>query len=143
MSHRTSARYEALIRARLEAERDRLLAEAQQLSQRASSGERTASRERGTHPADAASEQAEREIDVARRGSVETRVSDVEAALNRLDAGQYGECKDCGRPIPVARLRALPWAPRCVDCESRRATQQPLELGATQARDRGFDRLSA
>ena len=143
MSHRTSARYTALIRARLEEERDRLLAEAEQLSHRASSCEQIASGERETHPADAASERAEREIDVARRGSLETRVSDVEAALSKLEAGQYGQCEDCGRPIPVARLRALPWARRCIDCESRRAVHQPPELGAIHAQDRGFHRLSA
>lgn len=143
MSHRTSARYKALIRARLEDERAKLLIEAQQVSQRASSGEQIASGERVTHPADAASERAEREIDVARRRSLDTRLSDVSAALSKIDAGRYGQCEECGTSIPVARLRALPWARRCVSCESQRGARRPPEFGSAPARERGIDRLSA
>ena len=38
------------------------------------------------------------------------RLADVEHALARLDAGTYGVCEECGRPIPLARLKILPWA---------------------------------
>ena len=37
--------------------------------------------------------------------------------LTRLDQGLYGCCTECGDDIPIARLRALPFAVRCVDCE--------------------------
>lgn len=40
----------------------------------------------------------------------------VEAALQRMGAGDYGECVDCGEPIQLVRLKAIPWAWRCVDC---------------------------
>ncbi len=40
----------------------------------------------------------------------------VVAALERLQGGGYGRCEICGRAIPEARLEALPWAIRCVDC---------------------------
>lgn len=41
---------------------------------------------------------------------------EVEAALARWDAGTYGVCVDCGRPIPPARLEVRPFADRCVPC---------------------------
>jgi RNA polymerase-binding protein DksA len=43
----------------------------------------------------------------------------VEAALGRLDAGTYGICQACGRPINPARLQALPWAALDVECQQR------------------------
>lgn len=43
-----------------------------------------------------------------------------EAALRAWHQGGYGLCADCGEPIPFERLRALPSALRCVDCEARR-----------------------
>lgn len=41
----------------------------------------------------------------------------VEAALRRLDAGTYGNCADCGDPIPLQRLRVQPAAQRCAACQ--------------------------
>lgn len=41
----------------------------------------------------------------------------LEAAKERLAAGTYGQCVDCGTDIPVARLRAQPAALRCVACQ--------------------------
>jgi RNA polymerase-binding protein DksA len=42
----------------------------------------------------------------------------IDAALQRLTAGTYGSCVDCGQPIPVARLEAEPTAARCVQCQA-------------------------
>ena len=41
----------------------------------------------------------------------------VEQALAKLADGSYGQCVDCGNPIPHARLRAYPTAQRCVACQ--------------------------
>ena len=46
----------------------------------------------------------------------EHHLAEVDAALARLDAGEYGVCERCGRPIPVARLEARPMARTCVSC---------------------------
>ncbi|MDP1806632.1 MAG: TraR/DksA C4-type zinc finger protein [Acidimicrobiales bacterium] len=46
------------------------------------------------------------------------RLDDVDAAVRRLDAGAYGRCRTCRRPIPVARLEAVPEAAQCVNCAS-------------------------
>lgn len=43
---------------------------------------------------------------------------DVDAALDRIDAGEYGRCEDCGTAIPEARLTARPEARRCVPCQT-------------------------
>ena len=44
---------------------------------------------------------------------------DVERALEKIEEGTYGACDDCGEAIPLARLRALPWATRCVRCQEK------------------------
>lgn len=41
----------------------------------------------------------------------------IDVALRRLDDGTYGRCFECGDQIAEARLRALPFAVRCRDCE--------------------------
>ena len=44
----------------------------------------------------------------------------IDAALRRLEDGTYGDCFECGEEISQARLRALPFAVRCKDCEEAR-----------------------
>jgi len=44
----------------------------------------------------------------------------IEEALNRIEAGSYGLCSDCGEPISPRRLEAMPFAVRCVEDQSRR-----------------------
>jgi DnaK suppressor protein len=41
----------------------------------------------------------------------------IDSALQRIDAGTYGVCVDCGQPIPIARLKAEPTAERDVQCQ--------------------------
>lgn len=50
----------------------------------------------------------------ALRRAAESRREEIAAALVRLDAGTYGRCVRCGRPIPDGRLEARPWAALCV-----------------------------
>jgi len=55
--------------------------------------------------------------DLERLGQAERQeVQRIDAALERLAAGAYGTCVDCGAAIGVKRLKALPWAVRCTDC---------------------------
>jgi DnaK suppressor protein len=44
-------------------------------------------------------------------------LQDIECALERLESGTYGKCSDCEAEIPAARLRAMPFADRCRDCQ--------------------------
>jgi len=55
-------------------------------------------------------------LDRARR-----TLREVEAALARINAGNYGVCGVCETSIPKARLEALPWARLCVNCAERNA----------------------
>jgi DnaK suppressor protein len=43
----------------------------------------------------------------------------VRQALNRVQDGSYGECVQCGAEIGAKRLEALPWTPRCIDCQEK------------------------
>lgn len=48
----------------------------------------------------------------------------IEEALARLNEGDYGICLECGLPVSVKRLKAIPWARYCIDCETRQNTPQ-------------------
>lgn len=48
----------------------------------------------------------------------QTRVAEIDAALARVQAGTYGLCESCGKPIPHARLEAVPEATLCVSCKT-------------------------
>jgi DnaK suppressor protein len=43
----------------------------------------------------------------------------IEEALQRIDKGTYGVCRDCGNPIAEARLKAIPWTRVCVSCKEK------------------------
>src|SRR5512138_2793942 len=51
---------------------------------------------------------------------------EIAAALTRMEEGRYGECTDCGRDIPLARLEVQPTALRCVPCQQRFEKAHPL-----------------
>jgi DnaK suppressor protein len=61
---------------------------------------------------------SERQTEFAITEHETAELGDIEAALERLDAGTYGQCTDCGVTIPPARLNAYPTAKRCIDCQS-------------------------
>lgn len=46
-------------------------------------------------------------------------LNQVDEALARMDAGTYGVCTNCGRRIPIARLRVRPFAELCVPCAEK------------------------
>jgi len=50
----------------------------------------------------------------------EAMLRNIEAALKRIDDGEYGLCRDCDEPINPKRLEFDPTALRCIDCESER-----------------------
>jgi RNA polymerase-binding transcription factor DksA len=49
---------------------------------------------------------------------VQGQLAEVEAAIERLAAGTYGVCEQCGQPIATARLEARPAARTCIECAS-------------------------
>jgi DnaK suppressor protein len=58
----------------------------------------------------------------------------IEEALARLEEGTYGNCFECGDEIAQPRLRALPFAVRCKDCEEARETAEQRERQMAQKR---------
>lgn len=70
------------------------------------------------------------DIEFALKIKAET-VKRIDTALRRVDEGTYGDCFECGDEIAEARLRALPFALRCKDCEN---TQEVAEQREAQRR---------
>ena len=58
----------------------------------------------------------------------------INDALARLEQGNYGNCFDCGEEIGEKRLRALPFAVRCKDCEEARENAEQRERQLTARR---------
>src|SRR3989440_13015251 len=58
----------------------------------------------------------------------------INDALHRLEQGDYGYCYDCGEEIAEKRLRALPFAVRCKDCEEAREVAEQRERMHAQRR---------
>ena len=48
----------------------------------------------------------------------QAKVAEIDAAITRVDAGTYGLCESCGKPIPEARLEVVPEATLCVNCKT-------------------------
>lgn len=60
----------------------------------------------------------EKELSVA--ANAQDLLDKVIAAEGRIKKGTYGVCQECGKPIPVTRLDALPYVSTCVECASKR-----------------------
>lgn len=104
------------IRARLEAERRELQDDVAAIDAENKAPQDDAGI--GNHLADDASDVMNRERNLALRGNAEDLLSQVDAALQRLNAGSYGVCERCGQPINPERLEALPYAIHCITCQS-------------------------
>src|SRR5579871_5646931 len=66
--------------------------------------------------ADEATDLVDEEVELALESAARQKLAEVEAALQRIAAGTYGSCANCGKPISIDRLRALPWTTTCLDC---------------------------
>ena len=70
-----------------------------------------------THNADRDSEGLENEMSLIH--NEEQILADVQDAIDRIEAGTFGTCEDCGGKISEARLDALPFAPYCIECAQK------------------------
>ena len=71
------------------------------------------------HLADTATETYDRELDYSLEENAEKVLSEIDAALQRIETGTYGVCRVCGREIAPERLEARPWATLCIDDQRR------------------------
>jgi len=69
---------------------------------------------------DSARATAEIETHAGLIARAEDKLRSLDEAFARLDAGKYGRCLECGGPIPIERLMAIPFASYCVDCQQKR-----------------------
>lgn len=84
-----------------------------------------------THMADHGTDNFDRELALSLASSRQDSLYDIEDALRRIDEGTYGACEACGCPIERPRLRALPFAKKCMTC------QNAAERGRTKYRPFG------
>jgi DnaK suppressor protein len=70
-----------------------------------------------SHLGDSATETYDREMEMTLEDTLEHRLGEVDAAIERLDAGTYGVCVRCGKDIAPDRLEAIPYATKCIDCK--------------------------
>lgn len=73
----------------------------------------------GKRIGDATSYAVDRMTDAYQARTIYATVSEIDQALERLDAGTYGRCILCGGEIPQERLHAVPWAALCVPCSAK------------------------
>lgn len=112
-----NATFKAQIRERLLAERAALVAQLSDLRGGALSrveGAQGLALQPGDSPAQNATE---RDLHYAIDDHDSREIVLIDAALARLDIGDYGQCISCGIEIPVARLTAQPSAERCINCQ--------------------------
>ena len=69
--------------------------------------------------ADLGSDNFEQEFTLSLMQSEGDTLQLIEAALERIEEGSYGECEECGAKIPKKRLNAIPYANMCVKCASQ------------------------
>ena len=71
------------------------------------------------HMADIGSDNFEQEFTLSLMESEEGTLDLIEASLERIEDGTYGQCEECGAKIPKTRLNAIPYTSMCVKCASR------------------------
>ena len=103
---RVSTRFEWQQQSRILNERDRLRRLHTDLREAATS-------RRDYEPHDITDDEAAIQAD-----AIENRLAAADKALERIDAGRYGVCVQCGTHVSRERLEALPSVPRCLPCAS-------------------------
>ena len=73
----------------------------------------------GNHMADDANQTFEQETMLTLERSARRHLDQVNEALARIEAGTYGMCANCGKPINPARLEARPSSLLCIDCQQK------------------------
>lgn len=69
--------------------------------------------------ADVATQSAERELLFELSDNERQMLDAIEAALRKINTGRYGICESCGKKIPRERLKVMPQARYCVNCQVR------------------------
>ncbi len=84
---------------------------------------------------DLATEERERELELLLGDRERSRLRQINEAFQRLEEGTYGICEECGEPINPKRLRIVPFARTCVDCQHEKEHEE------RQMRERDDDKV--
>ena len=107
------------LKQQLEARHDALRQEVKEQQEQAQANASVLRNEFDKLDADAASASEDADLNLAMMSRDIVEVRDIEAALDRMQQGTYGECIDCGGTISYERLKAYPTAKRCIQCQTR------------------------
>ena len=77
-----------------------------------------------SHPAELASDTSEKDLAFGRIESHTDELKEIQEAFERIDEGTYGLCEKCERLIPKERLKAIPFARRCVKCQAQEEEEE-------------------
>jgi DnaK suppressor protein len=73
---------------------------------------------------DSVSEERTRELDMILTDREKRKLLQIDDALDRIEDGTYGQCEECGVKIPRARLKVLPFAKFCVECQEKNEREE-------------------
>lgn len=77
-------------------------------------------------PTDRASLESDRNFELRIRDRERKLISKIREALDRIEAGEFGECEDCGDIIGEARLKARPVTTLCIECKTEQERQEKI-----------------
>jgi DnaK suppressor protein len=132
MTHSRHAELKAMLEARRDAMQEQVLQKMRAFRDTAGATTRP--------PADLSDDPEQENLDFALVEMHAQTLEHITSALDRLRAGEYGLCHQCEEEIPEKRLRALPFATRCLSCqesaEQRRSSEQRTHQRQTALRRR-------
>ncbi|MBP2673649.1 MAG: zinc finger transcriptional regulator, TraR/DksA family [Deltaproteobacteria bacterium] len=73
---------------------------------------------------DSVSEERTRELDMILTDREKRKLLQIDDALDRIEDETYGQCEECGTKIPRARLKVLPFAKYCVECQEKNEREE-------------------
>ena len=77
-------------------------------------------------PTDRASLESDRNFELRIRDRERRLIGKIREALDRIEAGGFGECEDCGDQIGDARLKARPVTTLCIECKTEQERQEKI-----------------
>jgi DnaK suppressor protein len=77
-------------------------------------------------PTDRASLESDRNFELRIRDRERRLIGKIREAIERIDAGGFGECEDCGDKIGEARLKARPVTTLCIECKTEQERQEKI-----------------
>ena len=73
---------------------------------------------------DSVSEERTRELDLILTDREKRKLAQIDDAIERIEENTYGLCEECGVKIPKARLKVLPFATYCVECQEKNEREE-------------------